>query len=492
LSTTTARREEDTAMSETRILDSDIVTARSFEDIEGKHPVVATLFWGDQVKIVGRAEGGPKAEIPRREWNEAKKRYETKIQVCVLPRGTRFRDEPLLKVRVIDVGQGDGAMIETPKGQFVLVDGGEEQHLRRYIAVAFAHLTRSRPLSCSAIVVTHGDADHFAGLTKLLAWGAKGTGRKPLVSAERVFHNGLVKRDGKAKQPFGKEVKVGTEKYAVELEEDLRAVSEKKMNKPFREWRAALAGLKTASGGKPRIRRLGYGDDSAFDFLAEEDNLSMRVLGPIVEEVNGKPALPFLGDASHTINGHSIVLKLTYGNVRFLFGADLNTPSEERLMQRAQADAVSLTAEVLKVPHHGSADFSPRMLEAVRPVVSVVSSGDESAAKEYIHPRAGLVGALGKYSRATVDKPLVYVTEMVAFFQRLKEGTIVERVNKSTERPVHNAYRKAAFGIVHVRTDGTRVLVVTHSGKDDKKESYAFRVNERGEVELEPDVRPVR
>jgi hypothetical protein len=34
--------------------------------------------------------------------------------------------------------------------------------------------------------------------------------------------------------------------------------------------------------------------------------------------------------------------------------------------------------------------------------------------------------------------------------------------------------------------------VVTHSGKDDKKESYAFRVNERGEVEFEPDVRPVK
>ena len=37
-------------------------------------------------------------------------------------------------------------------------------------------------------------------------------------------------------------------------------------------------------------------------------------------------------------------------------------------------------AEVLKVPHHGSADFSPRMLEAVKPVLSVISSGDESVA----------------------------------------------------------------------------------------------------------------
>jgi hypothetical protein len=176
------------------------------------------------------------------------------------------------------------------------------------------------------------------------------------------------------------------------------------------------------------------------------------------------------------------VLKLTYGNVRFLFGADLNEPSQERLLQRAGQDSLSLTAEILKVPHHGSADFSPRMLEAVRPVVSVVSSGDESAAKEYIHPRAGLVGALGRFSRGTVDKPLIYVSEMVAFFRRLSRK----------DTPIHNAYQKTAFGIVHVRTDGNRVLVVTHSGKDDKKEAYAFGVDDRGEIAFEPDVRPAR
>ncbi|HAP78492.1 MAG TPA: competence protein, partial [Acidimicrobiaceae bacterium] len=33
----------------------------------------------------------------------------------------------------------------------------------------------------------------------------------------------------------------------------------------------------------------------------------------------------------------------------------------------------------------------------------------------YIHPRATLMGALGRYSRAA--EPLVFVTELVAFFQ---------------------------------------------------------------------------
>jgi beta-lactamase superfamily II metal-dependent hydrolase len=99
--------------------------------------------------------------------------------------------------------------------------------------------------------------------------------------------------------------------------------------------------------------------------------------------------------ASHTINGHSIVLRLAYGNVRFLFGADLNEESEDRLLTNATSEGLSLAAEILKVPHHGSADFSPRMLEAVKPVVSIVSSGDRRD-EEYIHQRAGLVRALSR------------------------------------------------------------------------------------------------
>jgi hypothetical protein len=243
------------------------------------------------------------------------------------------------------------------------------------------------------------------------------------------------------------------------------------------------------------MRRLEYGDGDAFDFLAGED-ITVDVLGPITDVVKGKPALPMLREPgggglsiSHTINGHSVVLRLTYGNVRMLFGADLNEESEQRLLARTRADGISLTSEVLKVPHHGSADFSPAVLDAIRPVVSVISSGDESGAKEYIHPRAGLVGALGKYSRGTVERPLVYVPEMVAFFRRIGRASVHGFSKTGEELPtgerVANAYSKSSFGIVHVRTDGERVLVATPSGKFDQKEAYAFRVSSNGAVTFE-------
>jgi hypothetical protein len=45
----------------------------------------------------------------------------------------------------------------------------------------------------------------------------------------------------------------------------------------------------------------------------------------------------------------------------------LNEQSEDRLLTNATTEGLSLAAEILKVPHHGSPDFSPRMLEAVKP-----------------------------------------------------------------------------------------------------------------------------
>lgn len=484
-------------MAETRYLDADIVRLYELGKPRSPSNLIATLFWGDSVRVVKEQAGQHVVKLSRRVWNPQTNRYETKTRIGALPAKTHFREAPVLKVRFLDVGQGDAAIVETPKGRVVLIDGGEEEHLRRYINVAFSHVLRTKPVHCDAIVVTHGDADHFAGLTELAQGFRSRTA--PLTTADRVFHNGLVKGSAKREtDAFGKTAVLNGHTYVVELADNLLAVPDQRMNRPFQAWKKALQRLKRESGGLV-IRRLQYGDDQAFDFLAPE-GIAVKVLGPIVDDLRGAPALRFLRQpgsralsASHTVNGHSVVLKLTYGNVRFLFGADLNAESEERLLERARTDNQSLTAEVLKVPHHGSADFSPRMLDAIRPVVSVISSGDENVAKEYIHPRAGLVGALGKYSRGTVDKPLVYATEMVAFFERVglieaKQIAASGRAGKDLGR-IPNAYRKRTFGIVHVRTDGQRVLVATHSGRDEQKESYAFRVDERGAVEFEPETR---
>lgn len=484
-------------MTTLKYIDDDVVRVYKFGKPRKKENLLATLFWGDNVRVVEKVDNQWKLDFTKRTWSDEKKRYEWKKYDAAIPAKTRFRDEAVLKVRFVDVGQGDAAVIESPKGKLVLLDGGEANHLRNYMSSSWAHVLRFGPLDIEAVIVTHGDADHFGGLIKLV--NAKQGGGKSIVNLQRVYHNGLVKAPTSVgvANIFGNSVKNGG-MYAVELVDDLRQVDDSRCNRPFKAWKQSLNDATTRNASL-EVKRLAYGDQNVLDFLQSE-GIFVHVLGPIVEQVNGVPALPYLHtdsgsySASHTVNGHSVVLKLVYDNVRFLFGADLNAESEAGLLKQARSDNVSLASEVLKVPHHGSADFSPRMLEAVRPTVSVISSGDESESTEYIHPRAGLVGALGKYSHQTVEKPLIYVTEMVAFFERVGLANIRTLKNdKESKTPIRttNAYIKKVFGIVHVRTDGERVLVVTHGGKPDQKESYAFHVDEQGKITFEEKTRVI-
>jgi hypothetical protein len=116
----------------------------------------------------------------------------------------------------------------------------------------------------------------------------------------------------------------------------------------------------------------------------------------------------------------------------------------------------------------------------------VVSSGDESARKEYIHPRATLMGALGRHSR--VEEPLVFVTELVAFFN-VEGWSKLTDAKKAEKRGDFFGFSRTAYGIVKTRTDGRRLLVYTDSGKADMKEAYCYQLDQNGEPVPEPVLR---
>ena len=110
-------------------------------------------------------------------------------------------------------------------------------------------------------------------------------------------------------------------------------------------------------------------------------------------------------------------------------------------------------------------------------MVSVVSSGDESARKEYIHPRATLMSALGMWSR--VPESLVFVTELVAFFEVEGPSRLTDQ-RKAGARGTFFGFSRAAFGLVKTRTDGRRLLVFTDSGNVALKEAYAYALDDSG------------
>ncbi|GEM_PF-5830580 len=83
----------------------------------------------------------------------------------VIPRRSRYATAPfILKARVVDIGQGDGAIVETPDGDLLIIDGGKESHMRLYISASFVRVLDSHALDISAVIVTHGDADRYERL----------------------------------------------------------------------------------------------------------------------------------------------------------------------------------------------------------------------------------------------------------------------------------------------------------------------------------------
>ncbi|MBC7249438.1 MAG: MBL fold metallo-hydrolase [Anaerolineae bacterium] len=87
-------------------------------------------------------------------------------------------------------------------------------------------------------------------------------------------------------------------------------------------------------------------------------------------------------------NNASIIIRLTYGTVSFLFTGDAEAEEESWLL--AQGD--DLRSQILKVSHHGSkAGTGEALLNAVQPEVAIISVGEGN---RYGHPSSQVIERL--------------------------------------------------------------------------------------------------
>jgi beta-lactamase superfamily II metal-dependent hydrolase len=88
------------------------------------------------------------------------------------------------------------------------------------------------------------------------------------------------------------------------------------------------------------------------------------------------------------LNENSVVLRISYGTVDFLFMGDAGKEAEGALAKTGYA----LDAEIVKIGHHGSSSSTgAAFLSRVHPEVAVISLG---AGNPYGHPHAGTLAAL--------------------------------------------------------------------------------------------------
>ncbi len=115
------------------------------------------------------------------------------------------------------------------------------------------------------------------------------------------------------------------------------------------------------------------------------------VLGETSAEVLWPPAAnpSKASPATDNRNDVSVVLRATVRGIVILLTGDVGAEAQRRVL-RAHAD---IAADVLKVPHHGSADQDPRFLAAVGASIATISSGADN---DYGHPTASLLETLRK------------------------------------------------------------------------------------------------
>lgn len=248
------------------------------------------------------------------------------------------RDEAL-HIHFLDVGQGDAALIRTPAGQTVLIDGGETPS--RLLAQLRAALPAGQR-RLDLVIVTHPQIDHTGGIIGL--FGRYEIGRI-LVSP---LHDRL---------PIGRRV-------------------------------IALAG---EDGAPVDVLRAG-----ARITLPNRDGLpplSLDVLWPADASINTEATDP---------NAQSLVLRLTYGAAHILFAADIGAIEELALARQAcgAGAGCDLTAQVLKVPHHGSGgSTTDLLLRRVRPSLAVISVG---ATNPHGHPHPDVPALLEREGVTTL------------------------------------------------------------------------------------------
>lgn len=466
-------------------------------------------------------------------------------------RKTWFSPQRILEVNFVDIGQGDGCHIVTPDDKVILIDAGVGNNMFRFLNWRY-NLRRRKvvgvegvqagdsgavtPFPMDHVFISHPDKDHYNGFQDLFESGK--------VSVQNIYHNGIVERPIEAadKDPdlkyfsdddLGGYAEVeGGEYFLWDMVSSNTALHQL-ISKHKTSQKLYLKTLRKAVENNKNVKftTLSMADDYVPGFGKGMD-VELKILGPLTETIQHgaktRECILKLGKDSVTKNGHSVILQLRIGKLKVMLGGDLNTESEDYLLQHyaetevdasvlesrlyelkakgatvSQAEKQELAeietvlqaiitkgrghfqADITKACHHGSHHFSETFLQVLNSIVTVVSSGDKES---YAHPRPDALGAFGKYGRGV--RPLIFSTELARsteefshiydYYTQLKnfeariEAAATNKEKKEIEKEMHEKKDRnvAVYGMITLRTDGEKVVLAQKlevSGGEGKK-----------------------
>jgi beta-lactamase superfamily II metal-dependent hydrolase len=367
-----------------------------------------------------------------------------------------------LEIYFIDVGQGDATFIVTPGGRTVLVDGGKNDKALAFLAWKYRLDEPGNRLGIDLVVLSHADGDHIKGLVKVVG--------HPRIDVKKVIHSGIARYEegfttglGNTKGSGGDRVLVSRHSSTGDLDGQALDTDD------FEDWIAAIK----AEGAEYEAVDSGTGMCPLGD-----PSVQMEILGPRLVKHGGKPAFKWFSSASKTINGNSVVFRLTCGSVSALFPGDVNKPGGRHLLGDPHIKD-TLASHVFKAPHHGSKDFSRTFYRAVRPQVTIVSSGEKNT---HGHPRAEFLGYVGKASRT--ENPLLFSTHIAADFpigeadttlleEKASELDDMDFNTDEANRIARLLQLRRIHGMINVRTDGERIYAARRVPAGYKWELYS-------------------
>lgn len=440
---------------------------------------VKHLLFGDWIKLLKDEHGNLQYQtINDKQYLKVRGRNKDGF---VLPEEIQF--ERILEVNFIDVGQGDGCHIVTPEDKHLIIDAGESDNMYRFLKWRYNLKNKDTKAPPFTVVISHSDKDHYYGFLKIFEMA--GISPNPQIEIEKIYHNGMIETSGTNASDLGTSI---TDKDGKVYITDLCNTQMDFINRI-----ANCSGQYASLLIKSKADKIGLRKGS--QPIYNLGGLTIEVLGPVSTEIEGKDALPVFGNTGQkgkTKNGHSVILKLSIGELKMLLGGDLNELSEDWVMlgytsidiaaQRAiiasktsteaeKKDARNLIesaivkarkdfqVDIAKSCHHGSSDFTSEFLRALNPIATVISSGDE---EPHVHPRPDTLGTIGKHSRG--DRSLIFSTELarstVEFIERSlnPDKPVIDPVSgkeiKFTRERVVTVY-----GMINVRTDGNNVVI---------------------------------